>query len=61
MSNDQQYEANIREVQRSLYGLTNSIASDNLGDKDECLEHLRSAVQSLGWAIDELKEDDASY
>ncbi len=58
MSNDQQHEANIREVQRSLYGLMNSIASDNLGDKDECLENLRTAVEYLGWAIDKLKEDD---
>ena len=44
MSNNQQYEANIREVQRSLYVLMNSIASDNLGDKDECLEELREAT-----------------
>ena len=58
MSNNQQYEAEIREVQRSLYGLMNSIASDNLGDKDECLEELRTAVEYLGWAIDKLKEDD---
>lgn len=58
MSNNQQYEAEIREVQRSLYGLMNSIASDNLGDKDECLEDLRTAVEYLGWAIDKLKEDD---
>ncbi len=58
MSNNQQYEAEIREVQRSLYGLMNSIASDNLGDKDECLENLRTAVEYLGWAIDKLKEDD---
>ena len=57
MSNDQQHEANIREVQRSLYGLMNSIASDNLGDKDECLENLRTAVEYLSWAIDKLKED----
>lgn len=58
MSNNQQYEAEIREVQRSLYGLMNSIASDNLGDKDECLEYLRTAVEYLGWAIDKLKKDD---
>lgn len=61
MSNDQQYEANIREVQRSLYGLMNSIASDNLGDKDDCLENLRSAVNFLGYAIDSLKENDDDY
>ena len=59
MSNNQQYEANIREVQRSLYGLMNSIASDNLGDKDECLDCLRNAVGGLDSAIDKLKDDDS--
>ena len=58
MSNNQQHKAEIREVQRSLYGLMNSIASDNLGDKDKCLEELREATEWLGHAIYELKDDD---
>ena len=40
----------------------NTIASDNLtGDKDECLDKLRDAIQYLGWAIDELKESGDIY
>ena len=57
MSKNQQYEADIRKAQGSLYGLMNTIVSDNpSGDKDECLDQLRDAVANLSYAIDSLKE-----
>ena len=52
-SKNQQHEADIRKVQRSLYGLMNTIASDNpSGDKDDCLDDIRGAIDELGRATE---------